>query len=162
MVLIVTADPALAKRLLKAISEPKAIFLQPEQPRSEVEPGEDAPHVTDRDQRAEAAQRWLRNNVYERDPSVVALDVSFGGSLYRAAESVPKLVERGFRVILLVPFDRSKIDDYAIDAGCFDVISLRSRKFASELADAVSSALKAPRLPRSTAAGRVPGKDRMH
>lgn len=159
MVLIATTDIVFAQQLVEIIPGEKSVLLMAERPISEVEPGFLPPPITDLPARAEAGQRWLRNNVYEREPEVLLLDVAFGGSLYRAIESVPRIIERGTRVVLLVPFERDSVEDVAVAMGCFDVINRQASGFFDHVCEAVLSALQAQPL---GAPSRAPLRRQMH
>ncbi len=158
MVLIATTDLALAKQLVEIVVGEKSLLLTAERPESDVDPDGLGAPSTDRVSRAEAGQRWLRHCIYEREPDVLLLDVGFGGSLYRALESVPRIVERGTRVILVVPFERGSVEDVAVALGCFDVINQQASGFSEIASESVSAALRA----RPVSATRAPERKKMH
>lgn len=84
----------------------------------------------------------LRHRIHQLQPSVVVIDVRFGGSGYRVLGAVPRLegVTSRPQAIALLPWFAQDAYDEAITLGCFDVLALTSSDFSSEVARAVTLA----------------------
>jgi hypothetical protein len=136
MLMIVTADMDLARELVAAARIPSSLLLQSEPLETAVE--------NDFMSRADIGQRWFRRRVYQTQPTVILLDAQFGGNIYRAVSSVPKIIETKSRpaVHLVVPFEREGTRSAAQQLGCADIICRASLDFSRLVRDAVSRSLR--------------------
>lgn len=145
MLMIVTADMDMAQTLVAAAKIPATLLLQSEP----TEKGADSDFMA----RAELGQRWFRHRVYQAQPSVILLDAQFGGNLYRAACSVPRIIETASRprVHLIVPFEQGGTLAAAEQLGCAGIICRASLDFSGLVRDAVFRSLRGqascPHLP---------------
>jgi hypothetical protein len=124
MVVIVTTDEELLARICNAVGGEKWAITAP---------GDGV-----------LGPKQLRHEIYSCQPSVVLLDVRFGGQRYRVIESVPKLMlncESQPEIVLMIPSPSKAVRTVANDCGCWGVVDFSRRGFAEELADLVSAAL---------------------
>jgi hypothetical protein len=163
MILIITKDLDLAKVLVGVPGEKEVLVKQPMKG-TDQEETDDRKRAAARaamsvmEREAFDAQSYLRHWIYCKQPSVLLLDVRFGGQLYRVIENVPRILGEADcnpRVILLIPFDSKVAEAEAARLGCFDVVNFhprRRRAFLSEVVSAVEAAL----LDRAAGGSQVP------
>lgn len=85
----------------------------------------------------------LRHQVYSRQPDVVVLDWRMGGSLWRAVDEVPAIVERTGshpHVVALLPRVTREVKKEAAKLGCYDVVNADASGVARRVAESVELA----------------------
>lgn len=88
----------------------------------------------------------LRHRVYTYQPDIVLLDSRMGGSSWMAIEEVPAIVGRTEShpyVIMLLPWTTEEVEREAVKRQCYDVVSVASEDFESDVWAAVQTARKA-------------------
>lgn len=134
--MIVSTDMDLARDLAATVDGPKVLLLRAEE---EGVGGELR-------QRAEAAQKWFRRQIYINQPDVILLDSQHGGNLYRAIASIPRIIQTRSKpkVILIVPFESEDIEDAALAFGCSSVICRLASDFSERVSSSVAWARRSP------------------
>src|SRR5688572_27403692 len=97
MVLIVSTDLALAKLMVEAIPGNKECVVSHPVKDDDEDIDEKTQRrrkgMTAQEIKADEAQQQLRRRIYEDQPAIVLLDVSFGASAFRVLDSVPRILE---------------------------------------------------------------------
>lgn len=88
----------------------------------------------------------LRHQVHEHQPDILLLDWRLGGSLWRAIDEVPAIVERTISrpsVIVMLPHTTLRVEQEAAERDCYDAISVSDVDFPSCLRRSVDEAERA-------------------
>lgn len=138
MLVIVTAEITLAKKLDECLEGDRTFVLRPHIPQIPVD--DDDPYT-------HPGQQAMRASIYPHTPEVVVLDVRFGGNHFRAMRSVPRIASGATRpaMILLIPRRTKAVVKEAARMGVFEVISLSVRAWKKNLIEAIRDAQAARR-----------------
>lgn len=85
----------------------------------------------------------LHHKVYSHQPDILILDWSIGGSVYKATDQIPLIMERTSskpHIICLLPWRSRAVDREAAKLGCYDVVSVNAKNFLRELGERISVA----------------------